>query len=386
MKKICNIKFVSLFIFVNLVALCGWAATIERSIEVTTKEKNPATARKVLLDSAQTQSIEELVRETLGTERYQKNRAAIQSKILKLSSRLIPFSKAGNLEQTTDGFKMSVQVRINVDDLDQLLIKQGLYFESDVPPLILPLVYWTDKDQSEQFAWWVTGGNIALGNWNQELEVVLRREFLKEGFFVLAPQQFKFQEAFTEGGVKLGASDIQRLSSQRQSQVVIQGEIQILEGGATGRELEIKMSSLHVPRNRVLAQVGRKVPLEKTLKVGIISNRLRDTLETVSKDLANQTIEAWQRGATQTNPYKITVTGALSPAQVEAFRDGFKTKVREIKSLRERLINSTSALFEMDSPISPKDLAQRVSEIEVKGGKIVLKEVLAEELRYQLVQ
>lgn len=362
------------------------AATIERSVDVTTKEKNPATARRVLVDQAQSQAIEDLVRETLGPERFQKNRAAIQSKVLRLSSRLIPFSKAGNLEPTADGgFKMSVQVRVNVDDLDQLLINQGLYFESDVPPLILPLVAWSDRAGSEQFAWWTAGAGQGLANWNVEFEQIARREFLKEGFFTLAPQQFRFHEAFTEGGFKLGASDIQKLSGQRQSQVVILGEIQVLEGGATGRELEIKLNTLHVPRNRVLGQVGRRVPLEKNVKVGIVSNRLRDVFETVAKDLANQTIEAWQRGAIQSNNYRITIAGSLSPAQIEGFRDGFRAKVREVKTLRERLIHSTAAVFEMDSPVAPKDLAQRVAEIPVKDAKMVLKEVLAEELRYQLV-
>lgn len=362
------------------------AATIERSVEVSTKEKNPATARRVLLDQAQSQAIEDLVRETLGAERFQKNRSAIQSKVLKLSSRLIPFSKAGNLEQTPDGHKMSVQVRINVDDLDQLLMTQGLYFESDVPPVILPLVAWMDKDDGDQFAWWTVGTPQGLGAWNSEFEQVARREFLKEGFYVLAPQQFRFQESYTEGGFKLGVSDVQKLSAQRQSQVVILGEIQVIQGGPTGRELEIKLNTLHVPRNRVLGQVGRRVPLEKNAKVGIVSNRIRDLFETVAKDLAGQTIEAWQRGATQTNNYKITIAGALSPSQIEEFREGFRTKVREVKNLRERLINSTNTTFEMDSPIAPKDLAQRVAEIPVKDGKMVLKDATADELRYQLTK
>lgn len=366
-------------------ATTAHAATIERSVDVTTKEKNPAVARRNLIDQAQTQAIEDLVRETLGPERYQKHRSVIQSKVLKLSSRLIPFSKAGNLESTPEGFKMSVQVRVNVDDLDQLLISQGLYFESDVPPLILPLVAWTDRDEGDRFSWWTGEATQGLANWNLEFEQIARREFLKEGFFILAPQQYRFQEAFTEGGHQLGASDVQRLSAQRQSQVVLIGDVQIHEGGATGRELEVKLSTLHVPRNRILGQVGRRVPLEKNLRVGLVSNRLRDVFEAVAKDLANQTIEAWQRGAIQSNNYRISVAGSLSPAQIEGFRDGFRTKVREVKNLRERLIQASATVFEMDSPIAPKELAQRVAEIEVKGAKMVLKEASADELRYQMI-
>lgn len=360
------------------------SSVIDRSVEVSSKEKNPATARKQLVDLAQTQAIEDLVRETLGPDRYAKNRAAIQTKVLKMSSRLIPFSKAGNLENTPDGFKMTVQVRINVDDLDQLLISQGLYFESDVPPLILPLVTWSDKNSNENYAWWVSTVNTGLANWNAEFEKILREEFLNEGFYMMNPQQFRFQEAFTEGGFKLGPSDVQRLTGQRQSQVALLGEVVINSTGPTGREIEIKMNVLHVPRNRVLAQIARKVPLEKSIKTGIVSARLRDLFEAVAKDLAGQSIEAWQRGAIQSNAYKITVAGTLSPAQIEAFREGFKTKVREVKTLRERLITSQSVSFELDSPILPKELAQRVSEIDLNGAKIVLKEVLAEELRYQM--
>lgn len=371
---------------VSMIANLAFAASLERSVEVTTKEKNPAVARKQLVDLAQSQAIDDLVKETLGSERYQKNRTQIQNKILKMSSRLIPFSKAGNLETTPDGHKMAVQVRINVDDLDQLLISQGLYFESDVPPLILPLISWRDQEEDESFAWWLSSTSTGLGLWSGELESVLRREFLKEGFYVLLPQQFRFQQAFTEGGFKLGLSDVQRLSSQRQSQVVILGEVQILEGGPTGRELELKLTAQHVPRSRTLAQVGRRIPLDKTVKVGMVSNRFRDVLESVAKDLAGQTLEAWQRGVLQSTAYKITVAGAMSPSQIEAFREGFRAKVREVKTLRERVVTSESVSFELDSTITPKDLAKRVSEIEVKGAKIVLKDVLADELRFQLTR
>lgn len=381
------------FFSVIMVLLSGLsvaqAVNMERSVEVTTKEKNPAVARRLLVDQAQTLAIEDLVRETMGPERFQKNRAAIQSKVLKMSSRLIPFSKAGELEAlpNEEGFKMTVLVRINVDDLDQLLISQGLYFENDVPPLILPLVLWQDRLNSDRYAWWMMSADQApaLSAWNAEFEKILRQEFLKEAFYVLRPQAFRFQD--TLGGTPpmvLTPQDVQNLSQGRGSQVALVGDIQ-LEKGANGPELNIKLQVLHVPRNRVLAQAGRKLSLEKASRAGSLSPRIRDAFEAVAKDLANQSLESWQRGAIQSNPYRITVIGGMSPQAIEVFREAFRSKVREVKNLRERIVTAQSVVFEMDSPVAPKEMAQRVSEIEAKDAKIQLKEVLPTELRFQVL-
>lgn len=363
------------------------AAIVDRSIEVITQEKNPAMARKDLMDKAQNTVIEDLVKETLGDERFQKVRAQVQSRILKMSSRLIPSAKSGELISMGESYKMTVQVRVNIDDLDQLLIKEGLYFESDVPPLILPVVSWLDKNSSESYAWWAGTTPHGLSIWSMQLEKDLRAAFLKEGFYVLKPQALRFEETVPKLPLKMAPNEVQTLTQNRQSQVAMSGEIQILDDPLRrGQKLmDIRISVVHLPRNRTLAQVSRRVDIEKNLKNGASSARLKAMFEAVADDLADQTTESWKRGAIQTTPYKVTLLGAISPVNQEAFREAFRTKVREVKSIRERFISSSQVSFEVDSLASPPELAKRVADFNVNGVKIVLKEALPDELRYQII-
>lgn len=375
------------FLIGLLLAMNGMAGTVEKTIEVTTKEKNPNTARRELADKAQTKIIEDMILETIGEERYQKNKHLVETKILKLAPRLIPFSKMGNLEQTPEGgHKISAVMKVNQDELDQVLLQNGLFYESDVQPLILPIVSWNDKTESQTWGWWMQNASSPLiVRGNTMLENSLRSAFLKNGFFVLKPQLNNAKELLTtQPGLNPGAGDMQTMAGNRGAQVVLTGEIQIAnsETRSSGFSLEIKMSVLHVPRNRTLAQVARKIETDAGAKQVVVVNKLKDAIESMASDLSGQTLEAWQRGSAQSNFYRISLLGPVPLNVQEGFREAFKNKVREVKSIRERLITAQGVTFEIDSVTGPKDLAKRVSEIPVDGGKLVLKDVSDTELKY----
>lgn len=366
------------------------AGIVDKTIEVTTKEKNPLNARRELNEKAQAKAIEDMVLETIGEERFKKNKATIENKIVKLASRLIPFSKVGTMEPLPEGgFKMTVMLKVNQEEMDQALVQNGLFYEADVQPLILPLVSWVDKsDDSQAWSWWSPGNSTFLAHENSTLEALLRPAFLKNGFFVLRPQQTNSKEAVPSASVvDPSLSDIQSLAASRNAQVVLTGNLQILPSPTRsgGFLLDLKMAVLHVPRNRSIAQVARKVETDVGPKNVVVTNKLKETLESMVTDLSGQTLEAWQRGAAQSNSYRVTLSGSIPLNVQEDFREAFKTKAREVKAVRERMITSNGVTYEIDSVTGPKELAKRVSEIPVVGGKLVLKDASDSELRYNWV-
>lgn len=378
-------------LFAAGVVFCGFqagaASLVEKTVEVSTKQKNSSLARKELMEAAQARAIEEQVRATIGEERFNKNKSVIQNKIVKNSSRLIPFAKAGNMEPEGEGYKLKVLLRINPEEVDVLLVQNGLFYEADVQPILLPIVSWNDSIDGGKAAWWAGSGTPFLNQANLELETALRNQFLKNGFFVLRPQAFNGRESSTVSSQNLSLNEIQTLAASKGAQVVIQGEVKfaVNPNRSNSFVVEIKISTLHVPRNRNLAQVVRRIETDPGSKASAIQPKLKEIFDTVAADLSSQTLEAWQKGSAQSNYYKITINGGMTPAQQEAFREIFKSTIREVKTIRERWISAQSVVFEIDSVVNPRDISKRASELNLGNGKLVLKDVSDTELRYQLM-
>lgn len=383
-----RILFYQIVILFSFFALQSQASNlVEKTVEVSTKQKNSNLARKELMESAQARAIEDQVRTTIGEERFNKYKSVIQNKIVKNSSRLIPFAKAGNMEPDGEGFKLKVLLRINPEAVDTLLVQNGLFYEADVQPILLPIVFWNDTIDGAKAAWWSGSGTPFLNQANLEMEIALRNQFLKNGFFVLRPQAFNGRESSTVSSQNLSLNEIQTLAAGKGAQVVIQGEVKF--GPNPNRSgsyvIDIKISTLHVPRNRNLAQVVRRIETDPGSKVSAIQPKLKEIFDTVAADLSGQTLEAWQKGSAQSNFYKITISGGMTPPQQDNFREVFKSTIREVKTIRERWISAQSVVFEIDSVVNPREIAKRASELNLGTGKLVLKDVSDTELRYQLM-
>ena len=187
------ILFTSFFVFASGPA--RGAELLERTIEVSVQESNPNTASRILLEQATQRVSEDLIRETIGPAKYQRNQALVQTKVLKQSARFVPLAKPGDLIPDDKGFKMSVLLKVNPDELQQVLLENGLFYDSDVAPLILPAVQFRDNIKGQNYSWW-EGSQNGLSKWSRDFEVKLRSSFWKNGFYVLRPQGYRFQEIF----------------------------------------------------------------------------------------------------------------------------------------------------------------------------------------------
>ena len=369
---------------------------IERTYEAQSKDKNPVTARSEMVNQATEKVVEELIKEIIGDAKYSRNKSLINSKILKNSARYVPFSKPGELVAlpNEEGFKMSVALRVSVYDLQSLLLENGLFYESDSTPIVLPTIRLLDRVNSKAYAWWAdvdSSQKAFLLKEGRALEESLKTAFLKHNFYSLKPQGLRFTDFLPTGAhaESLRREEWQMISQKMGAQIQIDGELVFSKSQerSDAFTINLKMTALQVMNSRVIAEVSRQFETDGGPFETVVDRRLKEAFESTSQDLASQVLEAWARGSLGASLYKLTVHGRLPLLRQEALKEALKNKVREVKNVRERLISADGLVFEVDSALGPKDLAAKAGEIELGAGlKIVLESVSDQEAVYKVAK
>lgn len=373
-------KKIILFLCLFSVSVFAQKQLVERSVEVQSTDKNPLSARAEMNLSATEKVSEDLIKEIIGEAKFSRNRALINSKIIKNSARFIPFSKPGELQALANGgFKMTSVLKVSVDDLQSLLLENGLFYESDGTPTAMPAIRWVDRVNSQSYAWWSergSEGKVFLKKMGRSLESTLQDAFSKQHFYILRPQEFKISQSLPSEfqADNLRKEDWQIIAQRFSSQILVDGEVNFSKSSerSDAFKIELKMTAIQVVNGRVIAEVSRQFETDGGPFEIVIERKLKDALETTSQDLASQVLEAWQRGAIGANLYKLTLKGRLPLLQQEAFKEVLRSKVREVKNIRERLISADQLVFEVDSALGPKELGQKAPKIQVGNIELVL--------------
>ncbi len=364
---------------------------VERLYEGTSHNENVVQARAEITAEAFERISEDLMKEIIGEKKYTRNKALIQSKIIKNSARYIPFSHPGEVKPEGEGFRMAVTVKVNIDDLQSLLLENGLFYESDGTPTVLPVMRWNDKTNSKVYRWWMDGddqSHMFLVQQNRNLETVLKQAFAKNQFYVQMPGLFHYHQILS-GAFKSDhwtADDLQIIGQKLGVQIVLDGEVSVSKSTerSEAQKIEIKMSAIQVMNGRSIAEVSRQFETDPGSFEMVVERKMKEVLEQASIDLSGQVFEAWARGAIGASLYKLTLRGRLPLGQQEALKEMLKSKVREIKNIKERLISTDEIVYELDSAITPKDLGMKLKEFEIAGLKFSLSLSNESEITYQL--
>jgi hypothetical protein len=392
MKIMIKAIFLVLLVTVGSTGFSQKQNLVERIYEGFSKNENQFLAKGEISSEAAERVSEDLIKEIIGENKYNRNKAMIFKKIVKNSARYIPFTRPGEIKVVADGgFKMTVTLKVSVDDLQGLLLENGLFYESDGMPTVLPIVHWNDRTNGKVFRWWVDAENQSrafLNKQNRNLENALRQSFAKNQFYVQRPGLFHYHQVLGEAfkADRLSADDLQILGQRLGVQIVIEGEIHISksEERSEAQKIEIKMSALQVMNGRSIAEVSRQFETDAGMFEAVVDRKMKEVLDSTAQDLAGQVFEAWSRGAIGASLYKMTVKGKLPLVQQEIFKETLKVKLREIKDIKERLISSEEIVFEVDSTISPKEIGIKIKEFEIPGYKFTLQSSNEGELSYQL--
>jgi hypothetical protein len=360
-------------IFTILILICAvltcqttWAQEL---IDISQTVKRPASDKSISRDALVQEALEtvslENVKLLIGQAKAERNKAAIQNKIIKNSNKYILSMKAGNVEKAGNDVQLTVDLKVSLKNLRTLLLEEGLLYQLEGPPKVLPLVTIGDRVNSRQYAWWAHSADKE-NSFNAELaesfNKTLKEELNKIGFYGMSPGPANFSKSVPEPyrSAGLQRNDALFLGEFFKSSIVVRGEILARIKPLTENIylVDVRLEALHSSNGRVLGEVVRSFETAPGPMRAVVSKKFQEVGERVAADMSVQLSEAWKKGTFGASLLKLIVRGSLDPRDMENFKKTVLLKVRDIKSLRERLLEAGTTTFEIDSSSNPHQLAQ----------------------------
>lgn len=338
---------------------------------------------KILADAARDQALQ-----IIGEKRYQKNKAAVESRIVRQAVKFIPFVNPGQPEKLPDGnWKMAVELKLSTGSLRKMILEAGLLNDAEGSAMILPMVAFTDQSKGLALRWWMGGEkneqNKLLEQLSRSFHESLQREFAHQGFHVIRPQE-------SQGSPLPEPYRLERFSNQEmsfisdyfQAPMILRGEMVLRESpqlrGAVA--CAVKLQVVQVLGQRTVAEVSRFFDTEVGNADAVVRMKMQTELPDIAKDLAVQVFEAWQKGTLNTNILKLTVRGRLSPKQLGEFKAALLKAVPEVKAMKERLFEKDQVQFELDYTGTVVAVADKIKSMSFAGGETRLAESIDKSL------
>ena len=352
------------------------ADLLERSFSGVSKETNPQTAKADIQTQAAQSISEEVIRELIGDERFAKSKTLIQNKIIKNSARYIPFQKPSAITPEGEGFKMSVVMKLSLRDLKQMLQDNSLLNENDTLPVVLPVISWVDRVQGRSYRWWQPVDKTQqafLFKEGRVLEEALRASFQKNNFYVIKPLEAGLgaQVPSNFQAEKISSEDAHFFANYFNAPVMIDGQVLFTKADkGNGYRIEVRMTAIQVSNSRPIADVSRRFDTDPGSFESVVDKKLREVMDGTASDLASQVFEAWQRGWVGTSVIRVTITGPHSLPSMENFKEKVRAQITQVKNIRERSVGSDSISYEVDTAITPTELATKLETLDHDGKKL----------------
>lgn len=387
-----NIIFLLLF----LSSLHAWGQqydSIDRVVEVSVVSNNPTEAKAKLNELAVLKASEDLIKEIIGESKYNRSISTIREKILKNAAKFIPLTKSGDLIKTSDGYQTTTQLKFNLSDLKAMLLQQGLFYESDATPMVLPMVRITDKVNFKTLSWWIpqeAQEREFLININRSLENALRENFIRNNFYVLRPYQAEYVD-FLQGKYhveKLRPTIASDLARSVNAQIFLDGDLVISKSTERSEafNMELRISATQTVNNRVIAEVVRKMETDVGSFEVVIPRKIKQLLDQATSDLSSQVYDAWQKGALGSSLYRLVINGPMPIKAQETFKQLIRSRILEIKNIKERSLSEDMVVYEVDANISPQEIARRLPNVSVEGINLKLSKSSEAEIVYNITK
>ncbi len=366
-----------LFGFIIFLAVQALAEElIEKNINVTTTVTEAPAARKELQEGAISRLTEDLARELMGPDKYEKNKTVVHSKIEKMSGRYVSYVKPGDMVSLNPGpgYSMPFLMKVSLSNLKTLLQNAGLLNENDTLPVVLPIISFYDRVGVSAFKWWQPGDisskKFLLFNARQ-VEASLRTAFKKQQFHVIRPLEMNGSHLVPTvyQNDRVSPDDMEFLGRMFQAPLVVEGDIEFSRSslGSNLYRIDIKLSAIQLSNHRPIADVSRKYETESGAFEGVVDKKLHQVIDSVCQDLASQVFEAWQKGSVGTNIIRLTVRGDVPFQQREFLKEKIRNQMSQIRNIKERLIGGNTITYEVDSTSTPQELGLKLNQLEFNG-------------------
>jgi hypothetical protein len=207
----------------------------------------------------------------------------------------------------------------------------------------------------------------------------LFKELNRHGFYVVRPHSSLLASSVPETyrNDRFRPDDVRFWGQIYNAQIILRGDVRVRESTAIsgGYQLAVKLSAIQTANNRTVGEVVRNYDTESGNQDVVVRAKLNTAFAEVAKDLGVQVVEAWQRGTLGSNRLRLAVRGKLGPKQLGELKSQLTKTVREIKGVRERLIEVGSVTYEIDYSGGAQQLSDRLKSLTVPGYSVKVADV-----------
>lgn len=352
--------------------IAGELTTI--TVQGTSKAESPAEASREITQWATSNTAREQIIDIIGDAKFQKNKVAIENKIIKQASRFIPFVNPGEPVKEKDGWKMPVELKVSSASLRKMVLEAGLLSDVDGPAAMVPMITFTDRTKGASLRWWMgeqkDDAHQMLLQLSRTVHERLQSDFIKQGFYMMNP--LGFQSSPLPPALRIerpSQSDMIAITEHLKMSMVARGDVRVVESrsSANAFDVEVKIQVLQPATNRAIAEVSRQITTESGSMNSVVRAKVASEFPEISRDLATQVLEAWQRGTLNANLVRLAVVGNLNPKQMADLKSGILRSVSEVKSLKERIFDRGEVTFEADVTGTAKSVADRLKSVQIPG-------------------
>lgn len=346
-------------------------------------ESTPGAARSEILDKIVEKISMQNIEALIGKEKVQRNKELIQNKIIKASNKYILSSRSGPLTKVEGGkeLEMKVDMKVSLKNLRTMLLQEGLLYQMEGPPKLLPIVRVVDRVSAVSYNWWSEKPGretVFVLSAFKSFQNSLQDQLMKIGFYSLNPIEGNYGDSVPEA-YRVQApqrGDLLFLGELFKSSIILRGDI-ILRGKPNSEGIyliDFRLQALQTQNGRVLAEVIRVYETADGDYKSVVVKKFNQVAPKVAEDLASQMDDTWKKGTFGASLLRLIVRSELPPKEIEEFKKSVVIQVREIKALRERVLESGRVTYEMDSSAPAGQLAQALRTARFSQFKVQVKD------------
>lgn len=371
------LSFALAFGFPNfLKAQNGDDELIQVTSEGTSKATSQVEAAREIQAKALSGTAREQVIEMIGEKRYAKNKALVENRIVRESTKFIPFVQPGDTVRAPDGsWKMKLELKVSLGSLRKMVIDTGLLTDADTPVTVLPMIGFTDRTKSTSFRWWMgdstDDSRKSLVEWSKIVHLGLHKELMQQGFHLQIPLEGTLSNALPPvfRVDRPSSQDLKLLGDYLGVSMALRGDVRVKDSKDTagGWQIQVRLEVVPSQGGRTVAEISRTFETDSGPSDLVVRRKLEKEIDEMSKDLSLQVLEAWTRGTLAATTVRLAVKGPLTPKQLMDFRTQLVRSMKDIKALRERMFEPGRVIFEVDYAASPEEFREQLKTLTLPG-------------------
>jgi len=361
---------------------------------------------------AQQKALNEVSREVvvkmIGKEKYQKEKKKIEKYIIKNQNRYILSAQSSQPILQDDGnFFSAVTVRVSPENLKNLLLEHNLFYVSEGSFCLLPVVTFASylNEEKQSYSWWLKGGHKETDSLLKRMAGsffgLLKKEFIKQGFYVLDPVFQKMAEGTPNRVLPQKSSrvrDFIPLAKFYTCDIVLLGYVQVgalpstkspslldslfsfyQSEGKTEKVLEISQyftqfsfNVFNIKTRQLLFKLKKQFPFSVAMEKKPEKEMLL-RWEGVLDSLIYQLSSYQREGSLDLSRLLISIQGPLTYAQKEQLKESLVERVPGIQNLEERLLTASREVYEAESSRDMRSIAKQLKALSLPKFVIQVK-------------